>query len=108
MIAVEKIGGVPGVERKRLKTGKGLEHGGGPLPAIACELRKTGSAGRSGNRDFVPGVEIVVPASVGREICSAMELRFGGQALALPPGVRGGLLVRHVNRPGQRQRNLAE
>src|SRR6266700_3972023 len=35
VIAVEKIDGITGVERKRLEAGKGLKHGGGPLPAVA-------------------------------------------------------------------------
>src|SRR5260370_10067300 len=103
-MAVEKIGGIPGIERKRLEAGKWLKHSGSPLPAVTQHL--PGSIRVNG--DGVPVLEIVIAGAIGRLARSTIKLRLGGQRLACPRGVSRGLLLRDVDWPGDRQGRLAE
>src|SRR5581483_3417219 len=65
MLAVEEIGGVAGVERKFFESGEGSEDGGGPLPAVADELRLVDGGG-------IPVLEIRVRCALS--FGGAMEL----------------------------------
>src|SRR5579864_5198968 len=63
MFAVKKIGGVAGIKRKSLESGKWREHARGPFPTIAHHVldAESAAAGRKGvYRCRIPMAEIEV------------------------------------------------
>ena len=53
---------------------------------------------------LAPGVRPFIP--VGRSVGRPMKLRLGRQGLAYPCSIGKGLLVGHIDRPVERQRNF--
>src|SRR5688572_4327365 len=126
MFAVEKVRGITFVERERLETGKWLEQGGCPFPAIcqhSLDTERALSGRKRINRKRVPAfvIEISVVWRRGfrppwilmfcafrRAVTGALPFAFSGQTLPCPGGECGRFGVAHVHRPVERQRYLIE
>src|SRR5260370_8895144 len=126
VFAIEKIGGVSAIERKRLESWEWRENRGGPLPHIAQHVMYTKGAaafGKSIDRRWIPMAEVKVAQtrirleiapgilafrSISYAISRSVPLFFCRERLPRPTRVRRGLRMTHVDRPVERQRDFFE
>src|SRR6266478_3529530 len=127
VLAIKEIRGVTRIEGHRSESREGRKLCPRPLPSVPHQVMHAESARTRWmrpDRRRIPRFEIEIslgragpflapriaalPHAVRRSISSAMKLRLGRQSAPQPFRVRGGLGVAHVNRPFQRQTNLAE
>src|SRR2546430_2680934 len=126
MAATEKGRGIARVERERLKAREGIENRRGPLPPIADKLGNFKSAlacRRAGHGDRIPSLKVEIAAGAPRKVIApgilpllsrrcpigcAVKLGLRRKGFARPVCVRPSFVMRHKDRPVQRQRYVAK